>query len=204
LAAYPHWWKIKVRSLSQAELAQAAAELAMMAHGFNPTLVLGIRTGGYIVAGLMAKHLPQATLLAVTCQRPGTKKKQVIPFAGKILRALPHSVTDRLRILEHIVLTQLRTPTQGVLLPEPGELAAIEHYLLTQSGSTRILIVDDAVDSGATLSAVYKAVQGIAGSGAVIKIAALTVTTASPLLEPDFSLYRYVLCRFPWSLDAKE
>jgi hypothetical protein len=28
------------------------------------------------------------------------------------------------------------------------------------------------------------------------------VTLDQPLVEPDFALYRGVLCRFPWSFDA--
>ena len=70
--------------------------------------------------------------------------------------------------------------------------------------SARILIVDDAVDSGSTMAAVRKAINAIANPSAVIKIAAITVTTPAPFIEPDFFLlYRYVLCRFPWSLDSK-
>jgi hypothetical protein len=29
------------------------------------------------------------------------------------------------------------------------------------------------------------------------------VTTEDPVVAPDYALYRGVLCRFPWSFDAR-
>ncbi len=203
MAFLSEWLKFKVRTLTTAGLDDAAAALALKAQSLNPEVIIGIRSGGYVVAELMAKHFPQARLFAITCQRPSTKKKQSISLIGHILRALPHGINNQLRIVEHIMLTQLRAPQRNVVLPDPGELDAIENYLRGHKTS-HILIVDDAVDSGATLEAVHKAVSTVADADATIKIAAVTVTTHTPRIMPDFFLYRFVLCRFPWSLDAKE
>src|SRR5271154_2596221 len=108
-------------------------------------MLLGIRSGGYVVAELMAQQFPQATLLPVTCRRPSTERKQKSSFIKKLLLRLPRAVNDRLRIIEHIMLTQLRPPKPGVLIPDTNELNAIE-ALLRQRGAANILIVDDAVD----------------------------------------------------------
>jgi hypoxanthine phosphoribosyltransferase len=62
--------------------------------------------------------------------------------------------------------------------------------------------VDDAVDTGTTLSVVMDAVRRHAPQAAKIRSAAITVTTERPLISPDYALYYRQLCRFPWSLDA--
>jgi hypoxanthine phosphoribosyltransferase len=65
-----------------------------------------------------------------------------------------------------------------------------------------VLVVDDAVDSGATLIAVLDAVYKAAGSSKV-RSAAITVTTENPMVMPDYYLYHdETLIRFPWSIDA--
>jgi hypoxanthine phosphoribosyltransferase len=195
--------KIRVHSFDKAALKQAAADLAARTQDFSPNVIIGIRSGGYFVAKLMAESLPQAVLLAITCRRPSTQKKQRYTVVKRLLANLPHFVTNRLRVLEHILMTALRAPKPVALAPDPGELATIEQALRKLGDTARILIVDDAVDSGVTMAAVRDAINAVANPAAGIKIAAITVTTPNPLVEPDFSLYRYVLCRFLWSLDSK-
>ncbi len=195
--------KLRVHSLDKTGLKHAAEDLAARARDFSPNVIIGIRSGGYHVAKIMAETTPQAALLGITCRRPSTQKKQRYSIFKRLLCKLPHFITDRLRLLEHIIITSLCVPKRTALIPDAGELAAIEHTLQRVGGAARILIVDDAVDSGSTIAAVHKAIKNIANPSAVIKIAAITVTTTTPFIEPDFSLYRYVLCRFLWSLDSK-
>lgn len=197
------WFKFKVLSLNSEAFKRAADELAQLARGFEPNVIIGIRTGGYELAALVKTSLPVAELLPVTCRRPGTEGKNKFSIVKAMLCILPHFITDRLRIAEHIMLTQLRTVETIMPSLDTQELAAIERCLAKYGASAKVLIIDDAVDRGATLKAVRNTINSIANPAAVIKMAAITVTTAAPLIEPDFSLYRYVLCRFPWSLDAK-
>lgn len=74
---------------------------------------------------------------------------------------------------------------------------------LSEKGS-RILIVDDAVDSGSTMASVINLLnQEFPGN--IIRTAAITVTTSTSLVEVDYALYREgVLVRFPWSNDMKQ
>jgi hypoxanthine phosphoribosyltransferase len=198
-----NWLRFRVETLDKNQLSGASAKLAASIGSFRPDLIIGIRSGGYVVAERMAAHFPETALLPITCRRPSTKKKQKSSLLKNLLRRLPESINSRLRILEHIVLTQLRAPKQSVFTPDAEELRVIENHLLSAGGNPNILIVDDSVDSGATLAAVVDMVKTIAGPGAAIKTAVITVTTAAPFVEPNFMLYRYVLCRFPWSLDFK-
>lgn len=198
---FSNWLKFRVQTLDKIQLSYASAELAASISAFTPDLLIGIRSGGYVVAEEMAAHFPQATLLSITCRRAGTKKKQDSVFK-KILRQLPSGITGFLRIIEHIMLTQLRPPKKNIFTPDEEELSRIKQSLRLLH-HPHILIIDDAVDSGATLAAVVEAVKRVAGEGATIKTAVITVTTPSPFVEPNFMLHRYVLCRFPWSLDFK-
>ena len=66
----------------------------------------------------------------------------------------------------------------------------------------RILIADDAVDSGVTLATVLRLVDDVCPAGGEIRSAAITQTLENPTARPDYLLFRGTLCRFPWSFDA--
>ena len=83
-----------------------------------------------------------------------------------------------------------------------AEAAAIGRWLADGPPSPRVLVVDDAVDSGVTLDTVFRSLRETAPPDTEVRAAVVTVTLDRPLIEPDFTLYRGVLCRFPWSFDA--
>ena len=63
-------------------------------------------------------------------------------------------------------------------------------------------MVDDAVDSGVTLAAVLDLLRDTCRRDIRFRSAVITVTLDNPMTEPDYTLYRGVPCRFPWSFDA--
>jgi len=200
--------KLQVQTLNKDALTNASTDLAAKVGTLNPDifkpdLLIGIRSGGYVVAEAMVSSFPTAKLLPLTCHRPCTAKKQNSSTLKSVLHKLPEFLTNRLRIIEHIMLTQLRSPKINRFSPDRTELTVIENFLRWYGSNPNILIVDDAVDSGATLATVVNIIRNIAGSHAIIKTAVITVTTVHPFIEPDYLLYRYVLCRFPWSFDFK-
>lgn len=69
-------------------------------------------------------------------------------------------------------------------------------------GARRILIVDDAVDSGESMKKVVETVRGL-NPRASVRTAAITLTTPAPAVSPDYYLYNQVLVRFPWSKDYR-
>jgi hypoxanthine phosphoribosyltransferase len=81
------------------------------------------------------------------------------------------------------------------------ELDILDDWLREVGPNPSIVVVDDAVDSGATLARVLDAVSQRA-PGAEIRSAVVTVTTPEPWVTPRYTLYSRQLCRFPWSLDA--
>lgn len=194
-----------VMTFNEAALQANAGRLLHMVRGagFVPELVIGIRTGGYVVAEKMKPLLdPSVAILPFTCRRPGTKRKSK-PGVKLLLRYLPYMLADRLRVVEHLLrMARKSSPSSLALAPDGAESDAIAAQIKALGTTPKILIVDDAVDSGRTLAAVEDAIRALAPS-ATVKSAAITVTMPTPIRNPEFSLYRYALCRFPWSFDFK-
>lgn len=195
--------RIQVRSLTGPLFADACAELQRQVDArFLPTLLIGIRTGGYTVAlamqGSVTRNLPVAPL---TCRRASTRAKAGVPGLTAVLTRLPLPVLDQLRRLEHRLLTgRKRLPGERVL--DPAEEAALRAQLASLPAGSSVVAVDDAVDSGATLATVMVFAKAAAAPGVTVHSAAITVTVNEPIVRPDITLYQGVLCRFPWSFDA--
>lgn len=173
----------------------------MLAHaissaGFSPGLIVGIRRGGEDVARNIAEYFPSARMAFVSLQRPSTgRKRKLASLVRPIIRIVPRIVLDMMRILEAKMLSGRKPrPLSHFLLPEA----------LCNLGPVRILLVDDAVDSGHTMLSVAEALRRC-NPEAELRTAALTVTTSRPLVIPDFKLYNdNTLIRFPWSMDARK
>lgn len=185
---------MKVVTLDSSQFTSTCRRLAadVLSQSFNPEMLVGIRTGGEYVAREMLPSFPEATLAIVELQRPSTAHKSMI---GNLLPLLPVKLLDALRIVESRILSLLPSrPTPEVRLP-----ADVVAQL-----PRRILVVDDAVDSGVTLSAIVNAIR-TSRPDADVRSAVVTVTTSSPKINPDFALYRnHTLIRFPWSMDMKK
>ena len=141
-------------------------------------------------------------MLELTCRRPSTKLKKGSAIKQVVAR-LPRPVVDRLRQIEHAMLTR-KTPS----LPAASyqfvaqELERIAAWIANARRAPSLLVVDDAIDSGATLLHVTDALRNLAPRGTTIRSAVITVTTSQPLIHPDYTMFHRQLCRFPWSLDA--
>lgn len=181
---------MKVITFDNKDLENHAASLAEMARGFKPDLIIGIITGGAVLGCMMKDKFPEASYIEIGNQRAGTKAKK---YLHNILKRLPRFITDSLRIIESKYLSKKRIEIKRIELADDLKCKIRD--------AQRILIVDDAVDSGATLSGVVNAVRG-ANRDAEIKTATITITTSSPIIIPDYFIYNSnILIRFPWSND---
>lgn len=192
-----------IHDLDPPRFAAACASLMhQVLDSYRPDLLVGIRTGGLVVAEAMARSVTEpVSVLPLTCRRAATGVKARLKVLPRILTAMPRPVVNRLRWLEHRMLTGRR---QGARKPQQidhGEAAIIGRHLLA-TNVRRILVVDDAVDSGVTLATVLQLLRQACPPDTEFRTAVVTVTMEQPLVEPDFLLYRGVLCRFPWSFDA--
>ncbi len=194
-----------VETLDAPAFAAACARLlAEVEQSFRPSLLVAIPTGGLYIARDMAaaagRPLP---MVPVTCRRPGTAAKSRVPLLKRAMAAMPRGLLDRLRVIEHRHATRSRLQrSPDSLLLDPAELEACAAAIAADGAQAAVLVVDDAVDSGLTLAAVLAAVRRVAGPAVPVRSAVITVSTATPLVRPDFTLFEGALCRFPWSFDA--
>ncbi len=197
------WFGPPLTTLRQPAFDAACARLMRLVEAdFAPTLLVGIRTGGLTVAEAMARAAaPGLPIMPITCQRAGTAAKSRLPWLRALLGALPGPLVDVMRRLEHRLLIVRRTrkpPRQTVRQTEAAAIAAV----LAKAQGARVLIADDAVDSGVTLLTVLRILREQFPPDTEFRTAAITQTHEQPAVRPDYVLYRGVLCRFPWSFDA--
>jgi hypoxanthine phosphoribosyltransferase len=195
----PH---LATRTLGQPAFDVACAELMqLVGRDYAPALLVGVRTGGLAVAETMARatSLP---VLPLTCRRPTTALKSRLPGLKPLLATLPEPLLNALRRAEHRLVSGPRRAAQPTQI-DLAEAIAIGNWLRILSRGAQVLVVDDAVDSGVTLTTVLQTLRNVCPPEVEVRTAVITVTTEDPVVAPDYALYRGVLCRFPWSFDAR-
>lgn len=170
----------------------------------STTLILGIEDGGKPLADFIFNFLSskftqnQFHVNFVKCQRPSTKEKKRNLLTENVLKStfrwLPKSLLNYLRVLEHQKLMKFKH--------QNTEREINYNHPIDWQKFSKILIVDDAVDSGATLFAVLNSVKTNVKNCVTIKTLAVVTTSDQAKIKPDYSLYQQVLVRFPWSLDG--
>ncbi len=196
---------MRVITLRQKEFEQACFRLAKdVALQYSPDVIIGILTGGAYLGRIIYDVLNddgEKKYVEVAAHRPGHRVRGS-GFVKSLFSVLPQCALDGMRILESKILewrSRGKTPGQRQVKVEMP--TGVQKKLL--GGGCRVLIVDDAIDSGATMASVKDYIER-EYPGNPVKTAVITVTTASPAVEADFSLYRdRVLVRFPWSNDMK-
>lgn len=167
-------------------------------------LILGIAEGGIPIAEIVGKYFNENTQNVISekfvkVQRPSTKVKKKNAKNEKLLKGifsiLPTFILDYLRVAEHKKLSKRRAHD----LVREVQWSNEEDF----SKYDFIFIVDDAVDSGASMKAVVDALTGFSEL-LKIKTLSVVVTQKRPVFLPDYYLFRDVLIRFPWSLDGKK
>jgi hypoxanthine phosphoribosyltransferase len=198
------WLGPPLLTLQGPDFGRACADLMRLVEAdYAPTLIIGIRTGGLVVAQAMADATsPRLPVLPLTCRRVTTAAKSRLPLLRTLLGILPRPVVNQLRRLEHRIVTAGRAQHGRRQEVDHAEVTAIADHLAAVPSPPRILIADDAVDSGVTLATVLRLVDDVCPAGGEIRSAAITQTLESPTVRPDYLLFRGTLCRFPWSFDA--
>lgn len=184
---------MKVLTLSEGLFKESCRKLQDLSQSFNPDLILGIANGGVHVAENM---FPEIAHYSVNLKRPSSNTKNKFPQIFSLINKLPLQLLNVLRIIEAKIL---------LLQPRHEKTITLEPYIKDYiAGAQRILIIDDAVDSGVTLKSIYNAVNNVKGKTSQVKTGAITVTTKHPVIFPDYYLYNNrTLIRFPWSMDLK-
>lgn len=186
---------MKVKTVTHKEFGKMCADLQglVLKSAYDYDVLIGVaRAGVYVAEKFDAKKF-----YIVKSQRGGTVVKRGI--VNSILLKMPTFFNCFLRVLEAKIL-EWKDTFKRPTLKEVG----IDEMLILRlkEGGHKVLIVDDAVDSGCSLLSVVKAVKRISSEN-IIRTAVITVTRKKVLIEPDYALFRNsTLLRFPWAGDV--
>lgn len=190
---------MKVLTITSAKFPVICGSLAdkIIQSKFHPDIIIGIRNGGGYVGMELAKSFREAKYTEVEIRRKGSNNKNN-KYVRRFIAWLPLRLNNWLRIAE----SQLLKKKKHIRL---GNISFDKHIsnLLLAKGQN-ILLVDDAIDSGATIAKLVGYINANYPDNN-IKVAVITVTTASPIIDADFYLYHdNTLIRFPWAIDAQK
>lgn len=178
-----------VLEIRLSEIDRLAADLAgrVRAEGFVPEVVVYVETGARLPARALCR-LFGVPAIAVWVRRPGARIKSLL---APIAALLPRTIKDFLRNAEE--RSQIHgTSTRRVKWEVPIALAG-----------QRVLIVDDAADTGRTVAAVRAELVRCGVPATSIRAAVLAATQPAALQVVDFHLFAQK-CRMPWSADSCE
>lgn len=189
---------MKVITLNNKEFKSECLRLKEMVErsDFDFDTLVGIASGGCYVADEFAFK----STFSIALHRPGHEIK-TSPLT-KLLAYLPAWFNKALRTAESKWLAY-----RDRNLSQTSELKEVEVprdlKLHLQQGASKVLVVDDAVDSGRTMASVVEAIKKVAPD-AEIRTAAITITRRHTIMTPDFALYSPpTIIRFPWAPDVR-
>lgn len=178
-----------VRDIRLDEIEELMGRLARQVRErrFEPTVVVYLEDGARVPAVWLARRTGWP-LLPLRIQRPDVRWKRL---AAPLIGLLPSAVSGWLRRGEARRKFHVRGPR------------IIRYAPVTDLTGQRVLVLDDAADSGATI---LKAREWLGARGARpadVAVAVLAATTASGRETVDACLFES-LCRFPWSADSAD
>lgn len=166
-------------------------------------LIVGIANGGLPLMNSFYDYCQSegyvVDVATVMCQRPSTSDKKSDSTASVLfnylLQKLPYFILNWLRIIEHIWLSK-RSNKDLERVASWKSAKPNEQY-------SKIIVIDDAIDSGASFLSVVDFIKTEKVAREIFS-AVIVLTQELPLYTPDYNLYKNLLVRFPWSLDAKK
>lgn len=197
---------MKVKTIIGKEFAETCRALAeSISLNYCPNLIIGVLTGGGYIGRELYDVLKQKNDCAYTelkVQRTNTQKKENT-LVKAVLKRAPIFLLNWMRMLESFVLekrAKKHNPKREGKIVFSAEILKF----LESDDRKRILLVDDAIDTGATLNLIKEHLEKHF-KNIEIKIAVITVTMPHPIVDADFYLFHNrTLIRFPWSNDLKK
>jgi phosphoribosylpyrophosphate synthetase len=155
---------------------------------FDDCLVLSVGAGGTTIFNeLKTAHQH----VAVSCRRPSSRsglKKALVSLA----RRFPEPLRDFFRFIEHKFLMSFESDRREVRFGDV-EIARILRF-------PKIVILDDAIDTGRTIKTISDYLKGAGYKGVILSIV-FAWTNVRSCIQPDFWFKESVLVKFPWSKD---
>ncbi len=171
--------------------------------GYDPNLIVGIPTGGRLVVDEMKRLSKTSNICFISKQRKSTATKQKLGLK-KYLPYLPRILNNVLRHLESWLLERKFEKKRDELLSEEASLIDLDDETKKMViDSKKILVVDDAIDSGQTMKVIIETIRQY-NPVAEIKLAVINTTFINPLVKPDYCLFQRQIVRYPWANDVKQ
>lgn len=166
---------------------------------FYPDIVIGVLNGAKVILEQFKKSEKFVTsqFVEVKLQRK-TEKSKSNKFVLSVFKILPYAILDKLRMIESKKVKSSITNIDFAMLDNLSFL--LDHF--PDIDVKRILIIDDAVDSGKTMYILRKQLNE-KYPHAEIKSAVIAWTIEQSIVKPDYYLYKNILVRYPWSKDFK-
>jgi phosphoribosylpyrophosphate synthetase len=155
---------------------------------FDDCIVLSISSGGTAIFNELKTGHPH---ISVNCRRPSSSSGLKKLFV-KLARNLPEPFRNVLRFLEHKLLMSFESGRREVRFEE-SDIVRIKSY-------GKIVVLDDAIDTGATMKSVIDALRAAGWDGRILTVV-FAWTNVRSLVRPDFWYKESVLVKFPWSHD---
>jgi len=181
----------EVKDVDLSRLNEYSVELAKKVYksGYVPEHILYVERAGLFVAYGIAKYF-NCGISGIYATRSGVGLKSK---TKSILKYLPRSITHILRNIE--LVSNIHAAKKGRNVHIKGEYPPKDK---------KLLIVDDAIDTGYSLQSVINFLNAKGYEGHRSKIAVLTTTRDDPMCRADIFLFDRVVLAFPWSFDSNE
>lgn len=190
---------MQVVTLDEKAFNQEAQKLSqkILDANYTPEMIIGIKSGGAYLSKAMQSYFTEIYYGEVSLQRPSTKRKKRFNI-GVLLKRLPYSLTNILRKWELLVFEA--TKDDNYNSDREKQVCIDDDVQKHLKNIKRVLLVDDAIDSGVTMLGVKNVLLKI-NPNLEIKTAALTQTHKKSFIQADFLLYQRVLLRCMWAED---
>lgn len=185
---------MEYREMSAKEVKQSSRALSEMVlnDGYRPDLVVFIAKGAFQIGKIISENL-ECSLAEISCSRKGGKSKALF---APILKVLPSGIKAMLREKEMNKNLSDKDSSRETIF----DVSSWSRYEKVK----KILLVDDSIDSGYSMSAAYDAVSEYFNE-AEVRIAVINVFDGSEnITEANYFLSRNILISGPWSNDSKE
>ncbi len=193
---------MKVINLLGPDFGNACERLKFkVAESYEPDLVIGIATGGAVVVDNM-KYGNEKKIVIIKRQRPFTKVKKKVKLEVW-LPYLPQWLNNIIRRLELNFNEYCFNKKDRKINEKKSELLILKGSIEDFSEAKKILMVDDSVDSGATLTECIDFIRPFIKADAEIRTASLNVTFKNPVIPPTYTLYPQAIIRYPWASDVR-
>lgn len=167
---------------------------------FHPDLVIGVLNGAKFLIEEFKKSekFTSSCFVEVKLQRESEKMKRN-KIVSIILKILPYYLLNRLRIIES---EKVKSKIKKVdFLELNSKIVILDN--LPNIHVKKILIIDDALDSGKTIYLIKNELTKKYPNLTEIKSAVIAWTIDQSIVKPDYYVYKNTLVRYPWSKDFK-